>query len=277
MSPERFTPTGAVSNIFYPATDDSENQVLFEREGELLLSILKKYLMKAIPIESTAYKSLLNGSWEAVLDIVHFDSAKAPLINEDIVGCTDISENLQTIREVVLQAHPSRHAYEKPRFDCVGCVDQHSESPKKSFRAQVLKFFQISASSIRDETGESLAECDHIFALVGSFRTVLHKPYKSYNHHFEDGRECTRAALLGKTIIKLPPNHIKADVSNWLSQRFAVVSLRDIKSTIHVIPLVRADGSPLLARFDADLNMHPSIPALAKKKQLHLMNDGVYI
>lgn len=231
--------------------------------------------MKTLPYESTLYKSLSTGSCKVVLDAVHFDSAKAPLLNEDISFAP--GDSLQTIREVVLQAHSMRQLSEQPRFDCVGCVDETCEQPNKPFRAQVLKFFQISASSITDETGDSLVEQDVLFALVGSFRTVLHKPYNSYDHRFEDGRKCTRAALLGKTLIKLPPNHIKTQASNWQTQRFTVISLQSIKSTIHAIPLVRADGTPLLARFDADINMHAALPTLATKKQLHLLNDTVFI
>ena len=218
---------GSARNIFYPAADDSEHECLFERNGELLLSLLKKYLVKALPSNSTLCKSLCRGTWNAVLDAVHFDSAKAPLLCEDIVsgGSESSNGNLPTIREVVLQAHSSRQN-EQSRFDCVGCVDQYGEQPNKPFRAQVLKFFQITANLIVDDEGNSMAEHDSLFALVGSFRTVVHKPYNSYSFHFEDGWESTRAALLGKTIIKLPPNHIKTHASKWQTQRFFVIPLR---------------------------------------------------
>ena len=156
-----------------------------------------------------------------------------------------------------------------------------SEHPQRPFRSEVIKFFCVGASAIVDGHGHRLCDQDLVFVLVGAFRSVTHTPFNSSCHRFVDEhgvctRECTRAALLGKTVVKLPPNHVKV-VQNWVAQRFVVLSLTDLKSTIHVIPLTRADGTPLHARFAADDSMPATLPAMAKEKQLHLLNENIYI
>jgi len=263
---------------FHPSVSDNEFRLLFADDGFLLLSLLKKFLLNALPTQCTLFQTLVSGSWEPVLNVLKFDSAVAPLLNRDCAEAADRVENFQTIRKVILQAHNSRQQNELPRFDCVVCVDRYSELPKQPFRAETLKFFQLPANDIVDENGIQVAgQEDLLFALVGMFRTVIHKPFNNYNHHFHDGRQCTRAALLGKTVVKLPANHITVQASNWQTQRFTVIALQDIKSTTHIIPLTSADGDPFLARFDPDDKMPPTLPTLAKEKQLHLFNSNIYV
>ena len=109
---------------------------------------------------------------------------------------------------------------------------------------------------------------------------MRHYPFTTEEYDFGRGRHNTRQDLLGTTLVKLPPNHVPVlDLSNWHAQRFSVILLRDVKSTLHIIPLTRADGSPFRARFEADSNMHLSLPNQDKVqlKQLHLLNKSIYI
>ena len=242
------------------------------------MSLIADYLIKALPAASTLHSALLEDRSGTILDhVLKFDSAKAALCNMDI--SSDPSANLQSIREVVLQARASHRckANEQPRFDCVACVDRNGNFPQIPFRAETLKFFHIRAAKIVDVHGKQFSNDDLVFVLVGAFRTMPHAPFANTVHRFTDGVVRSRAALLGTTLVKLPPDHITVFEPKWESQRFSVISLRDILSTIHVIPLTRPDGTPFLARFHAEGSMSNVFPALAKHKQLHLLNTNIYI
>lgn len=265
-----------------------ERQQLFQHDGQILKELLKGFLLKSLPPQSTLHEAFRSDAGgEAILGIRKFDSATAALVNMDL-GQSESGDYKETIRVVVLQAHGTRRANEASRFDCVTCINSNSESDaEEPFRAQVLKFFQISARSIVDARGRQLTDDDLVFVLVGAFREVLPTLFKSgYGNTMVDPAAAsgsgppklfTRAKLLGTTLAKLPANHIKMNLHNWQAQRFSVISLRDIKSTIHVIPLTRIDGTPFRALFDADDKMSDSIALAASGKQLHLLNTSIYL
>ena len=231
-------------------------------------------------MESKLRVQLSAADWKDVIkdNVTHFSSAKAALLSMDMSSQPDAPRD--TIRKVTLRAEP-RLGKKPSRFDCVACVDT-ADALQRPFRAQVCKFFRISAKLIVDQHDrEILPKDDHIvFVLVGGFRRMVHQPFTS-EHDFGPGQgvPCTRQNLLGTTLVKLPPNHVPMGLWNWHALRFAVILLRDVKSTLHITPLTRADGTPYRAQFDADGNMPHSLPSqqLVQFKQLHLLNESIYI
>ena len=202
--------------------------------------------------------------------------AKVPLLIADPNNCLD-PLSMAEFRRVTLRATPANGSA-RARFDCVAAIDSFSsESPTSFFRAQVLTFFRLPRALVLDSEGQPMLASDVHFSLVGTFRTVVHRPHQeAFTLH--DGEIFRRQDLLGgPCLVHFPPNHETMGLGeNWKTQRFKVLQLHDIKSTIHIIPLTTALGTPSQAAYDHDNKMHSSIPN-SVRQQLFLSNKKVHI
>lgn len=158
-------------------------------------------------------------------------------------------------------------------------IDSGSDTPTKPFRGQVVSFFLLPAHLIVNSQGDVLSPSPGVqFTLLGTYRTVQHLPFIAGPKLTANGKEFSRAKLLGTTLVRLPPNHIQVmpRTADYILQRFVVVNLSDMIATLHIIPLTCADGSIYIARFAADEKMRPSLPATLTK-QLFLLNRSIYV